>query len=131
MAAVPLVEENSLCVTETGYQIQVRLPWYRSLPLSCIEKVHMSLDGQPIDPDLLRFGINDRQFRLSELDELIEEYWFVQDAACLSVLQLGKIARGASHTIEFELTLRFPYIAIGPGKFLVNTNKHSVTQVAS
>jgi hypothetical protein len=33
--------------------------------------------------------------------------------------------------LECELTLRFPYIHIGPGKFLTNINKLAVTQVAS
>jgi hypothetical protein len=130
MAAVPLVEDNSLCVIETGYEVQMRLPWYRSLPLSCIENIRLTLDGQPIDPTLLRFGVNDRQFKLTELDDVVEEYWFVQDSAHLIVLQPGKVASGESHKVEVELTLRFPYIPIGPGKFLTNVNKLAVTQVA-
>jgi hypothetical protein len=130
MAAVPLIEDNSLRATENGYEIQLRLLWYRTLPLSCIEKVQLTLDGQPVDPGLLRFGINDRQFRLAELEELVEEYWFVQDAASLEVLQPGKVSRGESHTLEVELALRFPYIPIGPGKFLTNISKLTVTQVA-
>ncbi len=131
MGAVQLIEDNSLRVSAEGYEVQVRLLWYRSLPLSCIEKVQLALDGQPVDPNLVRFGVNDRQFRLDELDDLVDDFWFVQDSAHLSVFQPGMVARGELHTIDVELTLRFPYIPIGPGKFLVNANKYSVTQVAS
>lgn len=129
MPAVPLVEDNSLRVTDDGFEVQLRLPWYRSLPLSCIEKIQLTLDGQIVDTSLLRFGVNDRQFSLAELDDLVEEFWFVQDSAKLRVLQPGQLASGESHNVEVELTLRFPYIPIGPGKFLINTNKYSVTQV--
>ena len=130
MAAVPLVEDNSLRTTDSGFEVLVRLPWYRSLPLSSIENIRLSLDGQPVEPASLRFGVNERQFKLSELGELIEEYWFVQDSAHLIALQPGKIASGESHNVEVELTLRFPYIPIGPGKFLTNSNTLTVTQVA-
>jgi hypothetical protein len=131
MAAVPLIEDNSLHASENGYEIQLRLQWYRSLPLSSIENVQLTLDGQPVDPSALQFGINDHEYRLSELAELVEEYWFVQDSARLLVMQPGKVASGESHSLACELTLRFPYIPIGPGKFLTNINKLSVTQVAS
>lgn len=130
MASVSLIEDNSLRALDNGYEVQIRLLWYRTLPVSCIENIHLSLDGQPVDQSLLRFGINGRQFQLSELEELIEEYWFVQDSAQLTALQSGKVSSGETHNVEVELTLRFPYIPIGPGKFLSNTNKYSVTQVA-
>jgi hypothetical protein len=130
MASVSLIEDNSLRALDNGYEVQIRLLWYRSLPVSCIENIHLSLDGQPVDQSLLRFGINDRQFQVSELEDLIEEFWFVQDSARLIALQPGKVTSGETHNVEVELTLRFPYIPIGPGKFLSNTNKYSVTQVA-
>lgn len=130
MAAVSLIEDNSLRVLDTGYEVLIRLLWYRSLPLSCIENIHLSLDGQPVAPELLCFGINDKEFQLSELDELIDEFWFVQDSARLIALQPGKVKSGESHTVEVDITLRFPYIPIGPGKFLTNTHKYALTQVA-
>ena len=127
---VRLVEDNSLRVTDTGYEIKLRLLWYRSLPLSCIEKIQLALDGQPVDPNLMRFGINDKQFRLEELPELVEEFWFIQDSACLTVLQPGKVLASKKHSVTLELVLRFPYIPIGPGKFLTRLNKYSETMVA-
>lgn len=129
-AAVRLIEDDSLQAKEDGYQVSVRLNWYRSLPLSCVEKVRLALDGVWAEPSAIRLGINDHEYRLEELAERIEEFWFVQDSAILNVRQPGAVTPGETHTIEVEYALRFPYIPIGPGKFLVNINKYTSTQVA-
>lgn len=128
---VKLIEDNSLRATDRGYQVQLRLNWYRSLPVSCVERVHLAVDGQTIDPEAILFGVNGHQYRLDELAGLVEEFWFVQDSAQLIVQQPGKVQPGESHSINLELALRFPYIPIGPGRFLTNTNKQTTTQVAS
>jgi len=128
--AIQLVEDHSLRVTDTGYEVQLRLLWYRSLPLSCIERIEFSLDGQSVDPNLIRFGINGHQYRLDELADLVEEYWFIQDSASLSVSQPGKVVTGNTYNVKLDLSLRFPYIPIGPGKFLTNINQYSAAQVA-
>ncbi len=129
--AMKIIQDDSLRVVEGGYQVEARLNWYRSLPLSCVEKVTLALDGRPVDPGKIRFGINGHEFKLEELDELVEEFWFVQDAAVLYVLQPGAVAKGETHTIEAEITLRFPYIPVGFGKFLTTPTKYASTQVAA
>ena len=130
MAAVQLVESNSLRVTPEGYEIQIRLRWYRSLPLSCVESIRFALDGERVDPAKISFGINDHNYRLSELEELVDEFWFVQDSAFLRVNQPGKVTPGEEHTIEVEVICRAPYIPIGPGKYLPIVSDFSTIQAA-
>ena len=130
MASVQLIADNSLRVTPEGYEVQVRLRWYRSLPLSCVETVRLALDGEWVDPTQIAFGINEQNYQLDELDDLVEEFWFVQDSAFLRVNQPGKISSGEEHTIEVEINCRAPYIKIGPGKYLTIVNDYSSTQVA-
>jgi len=129
-AAVKIIEENSLQVLQDGYAFNIRLNWYRSLPVSSVEKLAITIDGEPVPAENIRFEINNRQFRLDELENQVEEFWFVQDSARLHVLQAGKVAVGETHTIYTEMALRFPYIAIGPGRFLTNTSRCTSTQVA-
>jgi hypothetical protein len=124
------LEDNSLKATDTGYEFQIHLMWYRSLPLSCIEKINLTLDRQLVDPKVIKFGINGHQYRLDELADLVEEFWFVQDLASLIVNQPDSVTPGSAHKINVELSMRYPYIAIGPGKFLTNINKYSANQVA-
>jgi hypothetical protein len=128
--AVPLIEDNSLLATDDGYQVRVRLTWYRSLQLSCVEKVRLALDGEWVNPEEIRFGINDHEYQLSELTDLVSEFWFVQDAAVLHIKQPGKVASGESHTIEVEIATRAPYIPIGPNKYLTNSTTYRTTQIA-
>jgi hypothetical protein len=127
---VHLIEDNSLKAIPTGCELKIRLKWYRSLPVSCIEKLQLTLDGKPVDPEQIRFGINSHQFRLEELADLVEEFWFIQDSAVLSVNQPGKWKAGETHKINLELAMRFPYIPIGPGVFLTNIHNYSTEQVA-
>ena len=126
-----LVDDNSLKATNNGYQLQVRLDWYRSLPLSCVEQVRLSLDGEQVDAQAITFGINGGEYRLDELAALTDQVWFVLDSATIRVEQPGQVTSGKSYTIEAEMALRAPYIAIGPGRFLTITSRYSTTQVAS
>jgi hypothetical protein len=130
-SSLPTVEENSLRATADGYEVRIRLSWYRSLPVSCIEKLRLALDGQWVEPDAIRFVVNSHEHRLDDLATLVEEYWFVQDPAILRVRQPDRVAAGETHTIETEIAVRFPYIRIGSGGFLVNTNTCTSTQVAN
>jgi hypothetical protein len=124
-----VVEDNSLRATRDGCELRLRLMWYRTLPVSCIESLHLSLDGQPVEAGALSLILNGHEHRLEELADLIEEYWFIQDSAVLSIKQPGKVERGESHQIDLELAMRFPYIPIGPGMFLTRIEKYSAVQV--
>lgn len=131
MPAVTLIEDNSLRATPHGFEVKARLNWYRSLPLSCVENVRLSLDGVEIVPVDIFFGINDHSYSLQDLPNLTGGTWYVQDSAILQVKQPGKVVPGETHTIEAEITLRAPYIMVGPGKFLTMPTRYSSTQVAA
>ncbi len=126
-----LVEVYGLRATENGYEVQIKLAWYRSLPLSCVENLQVTLDGQPADPALIRLGVNGHEYRLEDMADKVEEFWFVQDPARLIVLQPGKMAKGETHTVEAAIFMRAPYIPIGPGKFLPVISQGAFTQAAA
>jgi hypothetical protein len=128
---VHIIENNSLRATESGFELRLRFKWYRSLPLSCIEGLQLSIDGQPVDSALMRFSINGGDYTLEQLADRVEEFWFILDPAILSVDQPGRIKSGESHQIDVVFGMRAPYIQIGPGKFLTIMNKYSTVQVAA
>jgi hypothetical protein len=121
-AQVKLIREDSLRA--------VRLNWYRSLPLSSVDIISVKLDGEAVCSDQIMFEINGHQYSQAELLDHYEEFWFVQDFAVLHVRQPGKVNSGEKHTLEAEISLRFPYMQIGPGKFLTNVTQFKSTQVA-
>jgi hypothetical protein len=123
------VEDASLKATPTGCEMKLRFQWYRSLPVSCVENLKLSLDGQPVNSDQLRFGVNGHQYRVDELADKVEEFWFVQDSAVLSVAQSERWNAGETHRIDLEFAMRAPYIPIGQGNFLTKIHKYSADQV--
>ena len=129
-AQVQLIKENSLRAVADGFTFGIRLNWYRSLPLSSVDILSVKVDGEQVPLDQVLFEINDHQYSQAELLEKYEEFWFVQDFAGIYVRQPGKVKQGESHTIEAEVSLRFPYMQIGPGKFLTNVTRNVATQVA-
>ena len=117
-ATVKLIVEDSLRVLEDGYAFEVRLNWYRSLPLSSVEILDVKMDGEKVPLELVDFQVNQHAYSMKELLERYEEFWFVQDHASLHVHQPGRLKPGEVHAIETEISLRFPYMMIGPGRFL-------------
>ena len=131
MSGINVIEDGSLRATDSGFEVRVRFKWYRSLPLSCVEDLQLSLDGQAIDPDAISFGINGHTYRLDELTDLVEEFWFITDPAVVNADLPGKVRPGERHRVDVSFGMRAPYIGIGPGKYLTIVNAYSATQVAA
>ncbi|HEY2200484.1 MAG TPA: DUF6379 domain-containing protein [Solirubrobacteraceae bacterium] len=100
--------EGPLRRTAEGYEVAVRLDWYRSLPLSCVS-VSLTMDGQRVPDGHVRFHVNDRDYALDELSELCDEVWFVLDSARLRVRPAEPLPAGA-HDVAVDITLRIPYL---------------------
>jgi hypothetical protein len=94
--------------TATGAVLDLRLPWYRALPLSTAEVASLRIDGREVSPERMRFELNGKTFRLAEIGEQVKEYWYVTDSAFLHVEDPALLADG--HVAELTLNLYPPYI---------------------
>lgn len=92
-----------------GLEIQIRQPWYRSLPLSSVVAVEVSVDGVPIPPEEIRFCLAGNEYVLAEVGRHWESVWFIQDPA---ILRVRCARRPDEAEVSVALTLRFPYIII-------------------
>ena len=128
-AQVQLIKEDNLRAVTDGFTFDIRLNWYRSLPLSSVDIISVKVDGEQVPADRILFEVNSHQYSQAELLEKYEEFWFVQDFAGIHVCQPGAVKQGETHTIEAEISLRFPYMQIGPGKFLTNVTRHVSVQI--
>lgn len=97
--------------------IPLRLPWYRSLALSTIEGIELSIDGAPIDRGAMRFEVNDHSYCMDEMTRLTEEFWFVQDEAVIRIPAPAQL--GATVRVDVLLSQRAPYILVGPDQCMV------------
>ena len=75
--------QNGLRATPRGAEIDIRLPWYRSLPVSVVEVGSLSVDGKDVATSDIRFEVNGKSFDLNELPSHPGEFWFVLDSAVL------------------------------------------------
>ncbi len=104
-----LLNDAGLRVGNDRLEIDVRLPWYRSLPLSVVDVFALSVDGRAVEKERMRFRINDKSLALDDLKDQVEEFWFVLDPAVIEV-RMPVTGADAPHEIELQLDLYPPYI---------------------
>lgn len=97
---------------KSGYLIRVCLTSYRSLPLSCIEKIELKVDGESINPDRMRFILNGYSHKLDELLNLRHIFWYILDYADLFVESKEPLPAG-EHLVEGVLVTVEPYMTAG------------------
>lgn len=103
-----VVSDNGLTTTAGGLSVDVRLPWYRSLPLSVVEIKEVAIDGQRINSESIRLQLNNQTMRLSELRPLTSEWWYVLDSGHLQV-EHAPISKGSRHEVAVTIAVRPPY----------------------
>ncbi|WP_433364612.1 C-glycoside deglycosidase beta subunit domain-containing protein [Actinoplanes sp. CA-142083] len=123
-----ILTEDSLRGRPDGLGIAVKIPWYRSLWLSSVSDIAVTLDGAPIPAESLRAELGDRSYRIEELAEQSETLWFLQDRLVIVVPQDEPPAAGDEVDVEVSMTVRLPYMQIAPGKYVTNhaTNRRAL-----
>lgn len=109
MGTSTILTENGLHASGAGLAIDVRLPWYRALPLSVVDVPALRIDGTEIPREKLLLEVGGRDYRLDELPSQEERYWYVTDSAFLKVPGL-KAETGSGHDIDLTIALKLPYI---------------------
>lgn len=104
-----MIEEGSLRSDPDGFSVEVRMPWYRALPLSSVTKVAMKVDGEEIPHEHLTFGINGHIYALDDLPPRHDEWWYVLDGAELRAQRTGGLAAG-THELDVTVGIFIPYL---------------------
>jgi hypothetical protein len=103
------VADDALSALEDGLQLDVRLPWYRSLPLSALDFEAIAIDGKTIAPEAIAVRLNGEERPLSDLAGLWQEYWFVLDSAFLRI-SLPGAESGKEYEVDITLVVHPPYV---------------------
>lgn len=111
--------DEAVRATPQGYEVDIHLAWYRSLPLSCVEGVAITIDGREAPRDQIRVVHHSSDLTLDELASRVDDWWFVQDPLTIRVPAESPKARGSEAEVSVYLATRIPYIIIGPDRALV------------
>jgi hypothetical protein len=95
-----------------GFNLDLRLNYYRGLPVSCLEKLSVTVDGQVIPQHLMLFCINGKKFSMEQIPQLFAEYWGINTIAQLYVYNNG--LEEGEHQVDIEMILRCPYMQFAP-----------------
>ena len=118
-----MLRDDALRVHPDQLQVDIHLPWYRSLPLSCIEQVELTVNDITYTGDQIRVVVDGDTWALADLPEQVDRQWFVQDPATITVHPTDLPSTGDPVAVEVRLATRIPYILIGPGKALTQDNR--------
>src|SRR3954451_22722790 len=104
----------------SGIAVSVQLPWYRSLWLSAVDGVEVSVNGISVPKDRIRFELQGRSYRVDELPEQSETLWLVGDRPEVVALLDEVPPPGEAITVEVVLTMRLLYMQIAPQRYVTN-----------
>lgn len=110
-----LIAEDGLRPHPEGLALKLTLPWYRSLWLSSVSTIRLTVDGAEIPEDDLAFELEGRRYDLAELPRQSETLWFLQQHPLLVARLSQPVALGEQHEVEIFGELRLPYMQIAPG----------------
>ena len=74
-----LIHDDSLRAHPDGLALRLTIPWYRSLWLSSVTTLALTVDGEQVDAADLRVEFGDASYALDELPAQSERLWFLQE----------------------------------------------------
>ena len=128
-AASRVIGSEGIIATPTGIRVDIRLPWYRSLPLSTVEVGEVRIGGEVIDLGKIVFELERRRFALPELADQVGTVWYVLDSAYLDI-NGGPWKMGDELEVSVTLILYPPYIP-GLKRLAVQAQKLRLHSVAA
>ncbi|HEU0182019.1 MAG TPA: DUF6379 domain-containing protein, partial [Agromyces mariniharenae] len=132
-----LIQDDSLRTHPEGLALSLTLPWYRSLWLSSVSTLRLTVDGEPVDAADLAFELDGVRYALDELPAQHDVLWYLQAHPLLIVQRAEPIALGEAHDVELFGELRLPYMQIapgadgGPGVYVPNVVRQVLTLTAT
>jgi Domain of unknown function (DUF6379) len=103
-----LLPREEASVSADRLTLGVRLPWYRALPLSVAEVGSLSVDGVAIPAEQISLTLNGHRYRLDQVPEQVDEWWFTLDSAQLDVAVA--LDPSVDHHVAIQMKLYPPYI---------------------
>jgi hypothetical protein len=109
-----MVRPGALSASDGRVAVAVHLPWYRSLPVSCLESVRVTVDGVPAH--VRSVGVGGFTGPVEDAGAS-DATWDLRDPLDVVTDRTGR--PGDVHAVEIALAVRIPYLQQAPGVALV------------
>lgn len=93
----------------TGFQFGARLPYYRSIPLSLLEDLAVSIDGEQVPRDSLQFSVHGNTYTLAQMETEVDDRWNMGEVAYITIPKEGGLPKG-EHQVSLLLNMRIAYL---------------------
>lgn len=93
----------------TGYQLNIREPYYRSTFLSSVHYFDLTVDGTLVPRENIRIMVSGKTFTLEQMEEADNVRWGFGDPATLLIKKSGGLVPGI-HEIRVGIVIRKSYL---------------------
>jgi hypothetical protein len=97
----------------TGFQVGIRLPYYRGVVLSLVGEMVLTVDGEKMDLEQMTVTLNDKTYPLAQLKNEPVDKWEFGDIGVVTVSKPGGLKPG-EHKVELRQHMKISYV---PGGF--------------
>ena len=111
-----LIAEDSLRVHPEGLALSLTLPWYRSLWLSSVGTLKVTIDGVEVSAADIAFELKGVRYTLDQLPEQSDVLWYLQEHPLLIVRREAPIALGETHRSRSSASCACPTCRSRPGR---------------
>ncbi len=107
---------------QVGFQVRIRIPYYRGVWASLLEGADVSADGEEFSREAILWTVGDRTFTLPELEAASDVRWPFDQPAVLTVPKPGGLAVGL-HQIGVRLAFRASYMPPDMGPWITRAER--------
>ena len=100
------IEENG---EVTGFQLKIRLPYYRGVYLSQIRPGHLIVDGETFGENEIMWRVNGEDYTYADMRRDCRHHWHPMEPATLLVRKPGGLKQGF-HDLSFGFCFTSSYM---------------------
>jgi len=104
-----LIVDDSLRATPDGFAFDARLGYYRGIGLSMVEDLAVTIDGEEVPRDAVRFDEGEGPLTLDDMETSYDRRWAFGAIATVHVTWPAALAPG-DHDLTFLERLRVSYL---------------------
>lgn len=109
-----VLREDSLHALDNAMLLEVGLPWFRSVPLSCVNGLIVTIGDQQFETKELQIEVNGKFIELQELPDSDLGEWFLQDRKRIKIPT--SLSRGELQKVRVQFEMVIPNIFPTPEK---------------